>query len=321
MSNKQRVARWTVNPTTGNFILEEIFNDSERNILTMYIRETGTVDVICDYNNSRTFNFASVTDAIAFTDRILIEEFQARIHQTFFSQTKKGSLKYAQDYGTVSPLQRTGRTDIRSKYDLPSINNLDRATNKIRTNTPPVAETPKPTSTPTPKKEQTNTMSKISENETFNMAKSGAISGAKIVAAAGAQQLIKKVARKIVAKAIPEEHLAILDTPLGEAMIDLATPLAIHAIATNFPDYIPKSEYVAAACSLAYQGQIIKHGMKLTENLGDIMSEIGSELGELANIGSKLIASAETTVEEEDLVVPDFDKMLEKEKIGMKVTV
>jgi hypothetical protein len=127
--------------------------------------------------------------------------------------------------------------------------------------------------------EKTMKAKSITNDATVQMMMGSFEFGGKVVASTATLKVCRKIATKLVLKYLPEEHHAILNTRVGTIMVDLATPAVIHALAQR--GVLPASEFLGDAAGYAFQGGVIRHGLEITDMMGDAMEEIQGELGEL----------------------------------------
>lgn len=156
------------------------------------------------------------------------------------------------------------------------------------------------------------------QDPTMRMIIDGGIFAGKVVTAVQAQRLVTAVAQKaalaLARKTIGADSIGnveeFLNSPAGRVLVDITTPVAIHALCTH-TEMVPKGEAVAAACSLAYQGQMIKHGIIVTDLAADIMVDIAGELAALADLGMAMVSPAaeamSRTTPDNDTALPALD--------------
>lgn len=198
----------------------------------------------------------------------------------------------------------------------------------------PVPQPPTPRGKRTPT-QQTQTETQMDSNSftqdaTLQMALKGFERGGKIVASTQTLKVCRRLASKLARKYLPEEHHALLDTRFGVIVIDLLTPTILHALAER--DLIPAAEWVGPASEYAFEGGVIRHGLEVTDMLGDVMADIQGELGELANLAKEFAGAAKEVVApeastddepmmiEEDFELPQDFKRMQEEAERAKVT-
>lgn len=140
--------------------------------------------------------------------------------------------------------------------------------------------------------EKTGLVDKVTNDPTVQLFINGLTEGVKFTTAVQIQRVIERIARKIAEKWIPKEYVGILDTRAGEVIVSLAGPLAVHAIAVHAPWLVPKAEFIAAAASYAYRGQVIRLGINHSEFLVDMAEGFAAELVELATLGEGIVNEA-----------------------------
>jgi hypothetical protein len=148
--------------------------------------------------------------------------------------------------------------------------------------------------------EKTMEVKSITSDATLQMMMGSFEFGGKVVASTATLKVCRKIATKLVRKYLPEEHHAVLETRVGVIMVDLATPAVIHALAQR--GILPASEFLGDAAGYAFQGGVIRHGLEITDMMGDAMEEIQGELGELTAMAmefAKDVGKVVTTEPEE----------------------
>lgn len=154
------------------------------------------------------------------------------------------------------------------------------------------------------------------QDATLNMAAAAFERGGKIVASTQTLKVCRRMASKLVRKYLPPEHHALLDTKFGEILVDLLTPTVVHALASR--KMLPASEFLEPAAAYAFEGGVIRHGLELTDMMGDLMESVQGELGELIALGQQFAkAASASTPAEAPLLAESFDA--EEAVVGLKV--
>lgn len=125
-------------------------------------------------------------------------------------------------------------------------------------------------------------------NPTLNLAVKGGMEAGKMVGAAQAPRACLTVMKKLVAKYATPEQMAFFETPLGEIVLSLGAPLAVHALATGAPNVVPQAAFVATAAGYAYTGQAVRLGFQYSDMLADLGTAFASEMAVLAKAGAAI---------------------------------
>lgn len=210
----------------------------------------------------------------------------------------------SQQYVVIPATAAQNRTATKLYNNLPSLGEA-RHQDTIREGTayfvaPTLIENyirlaPAPAAQPEEEKDMPETIipSSITDNPTINLALEGGKRSSKMLLSVRAMGLVQGLARKVIAKhLLPPEHVALLDTPLGQAFVDTLSPLLLHLLASQGYLGVQGSEFIQATAAYAYEGQVFRHGLILTDTMAKVVAELTPELAEIRTIGAQFAEEA-----------------------------
>ncbi len=278
---------------TGELHAQFIFNDGENNVFYIAYIPEGKWET----------QYLTMTEIENRLDETLNDALK-RIRELFKSKNYKLDLSSSKagDYQAVFEgfFQDTVETEEKKEAEV------EEEETEVEEDT--VAETP--TTTTTEEKAPMSITDQLKENATVQAAGTAVTKSAKTVAAMQAQRAFQAAIRKAIEQAIPKEHLAVLDAPAVDAILSIMTPMAVHFLAANYPNVVPKAAFVQSAAEHALEGQMIRHGYEYSTVLADFLAEIAGPLKELATAGALQVEDVDLSAfqfeqEPEKVVVPE----------------
>lgn len=138
---------------------------------------------------------------------------------------------------------------------------------------------------------------------TGTLALSGAKRAGTMVLATRAIGPLRALVRSLVTRLAPEQR-ALLDSPAGEILLDLATPLVLHGLAAH--GMLPGGELLQSTAALAYEGHLVHRGMQIADGLVDALTRSPQELAAVRMLAAEVVTkSAAQAVSQAPVVVEE----------------